>query len=301
MDYFLQLVLNGLFVGAFYALVALGYTMVYGIIKLLNFAHGDIYMVGGFVGFTMLTAASGAMGAKGGLLLLIAVMVLAMLTTGTLGLIIERIAYRPLRGAPRLSILITAVGASFSLEYGIALAYGPNPRAYPVGMGTGSFNVFGVRISTGQLIMVVIAVILMIALDTLVRRTRSGRAMRAISQDPRACLLMGVNVDSVIARTFFLGSALAGAAGVMASAYYGKIDFLMGFIIGLKAFTAAVIGGIGNIRGAVLGAIVLGLLESFGTAWLGSQWRDVFAFGFLILFLTVRPTGLLGERVTERV
>ena len=235
------------------------------------------------------------------LLLLIAVMVLAMLTTGTLGLIIERIAYRPLRGAPRLSILITAVGASFSLEYGIALAYGPNPRAYPVGMGTGSFNVFGVRISTGQLIMVVIAVILMIALDTLVRRTRSGRAMRAISQDPRACLLMGVNVDSVIARTFFLGSALAGAAGVMAGAYYGKIDFLMGFIIGLKAFTAAVIGGIGNIRGAVLGAIVLGLLESFGTAWLGSQWRDVFAFGFLILFLTVRPTGLLGERVTERV
>ena len=301
MDYFLQLVLNGLFVGAFYALVALGYTMVYGIIKLLNFAHGDIYMVGGFVGFTMLTAASGAMGAKGGLLLLIAVMVLAMLTTGTLGLIIELIAYRPLRGAPRLSILITAVGASFSLEYGIALAYGPNPRAYPVGMGTGSFNVFGVRISTGQLIMVVIAVILMIALDTLVRRTRSGRAMRAISQDPRACLLMGVNVDSVIARTFFLGSALAGAAGVMAGAYYGKIDFLMGFIIGLKAFTAAVIGGIGNIRGAVLGAIVLGLLESFGTAWLGSQWRDVFAFGFLILFLTVRPTGLLGERVTERV
>ena len=301
MDYFLQLVLNGLFVGAFYALVALGYTMVYGIIKLLNFAHGDIYMVGGFVGFTMLTAASGAMGAKGGLLLLIVVMVLAMLTTGTLGLIIERIAYRPLRGAPRLSILITAVGASFSLEYGIALAYGPNPRAYPVGMGTGSFNVFGVRISTGQLIMVVIAVILMIALDTLVRRTRSGRAMRAISQDPRACLLMGVNVDSVIARTFFLGSALAGAAGVMAGAYYGKIDFLMGFIIGLKAFTAAVIGGIGNIRGAVLGAIVLGLLESFGTAWLGSQWRDVFAFGFLILFLTVRPTGLLGERVTERV
>jgi len=301
MDYFLQLVLNGLFVGAFYALVALGYTMVYGIIKLLNFAHGDIYMVGGFVGFTMLTAASGAMGAKGGLLMLIVVMVLAMLATGSLGLIIERIAYRPLRGAPRLSILITAVGASFALEYGIALLYGPNPRAYPVGMGTGSFTFAGVRISTGQLVMVVIAVILMIALDTLVRRTRSGRAMRAISQDPRACLLMGVNVDSVIARTFFLGSSLAGAAGVMAGAYYGKIDFLMGFIIGLKAFTAAVIGGIGNIRGAILGAIVLGLLESFGTAWLGSQWRDVFAFGFLILFLTVRPTGLLGERVTERV
>ena len=149
--------------------------------------------------------------------------------------------------------------------------------------------------------MVLIAVALMVALDLLVRRTRAGRAMRAISQDPRACLLMGVNVDAVISRTFFLGSALAGAAGVMAGAYYGKIDFLMGFIIGLKAFTAAVIGGIGNLRGAVLGAVVLGLLESFGTAWLGSQWRDVFAFAFLILFLTVKPTGLLGERVTERV
>lgn len=152
-----------------------------------------------------------------------------------------------------------------------------------------------------QLAMMAIAVVLMIALDTLVRKTRSGRAMRAISQNPKACLLMGINVDRVISRTFFLGSALAGAAGVMAGAYYGKIDFLMGFIIGLKAFTAAVIGGIGNLRGAVLGAVVLGLLESFGAAYLGSEWRDVFAFGFLILFLTVRPTGLLGERVTERV
>ena len=165
----------------------------------------------------------------------------------------------------------------------------------------GAFEVLGARITYPQLAMMGIAVGLMICLDLIVRRTRSGRAMRAISQDPRACLLMGVNVDNVISRTFFIGSALAGAAGVMAGAYYGKIDFLMGFIIGLKAFTAAVIGGIGNLRGAVLGAIVLGLLESFGTAWLGSQWRDVFAFAFLILFLTVRPTGLLGERVTERV
>jgi len=301
MDYVLQLILNGLFVGTFYALVALGYSMVYGIIKLLNFAHGDIYMLGGFVGFTLLTVGSGALAGGGGIIALVVVMAVAMVATGLVGLVLERVAYRPLRSAPRLSVLITAVGASFALEYGVAVGYGPNPRAYPVTVGGGSVHLLGARITYAQLVMMAIAIVLMFALDTLVRRTRSGRAMRAISQDPRACLLMGVNVDQVISRTFFIGSALAGAAGVMAGAYYGKIDFLMGFIIGLKAFTAAVIGGIGNVRGAGLGAIVLGLLESFGTAWLGSQWRDVFAFVFLILFLTVRPTGLLGERVTERV
>jgi branched-chain amino acid transport system permease protein len=301
MDYVLQLILNGLFVGTFYALVALGYSMVYGIIKLLNFAHGDIYMLGGFVGFTLLSVGSGALAGGAGILALVVVMAVAMVATGLVGLVLERVAYRPLRSAPRLSVLITAVGASFALEYGVAVGYGPNPRAYPVTVGGGAVHLLGARITYAQLVMMAIAIVLMFVLDTIVRRTRSGRAMRAISQDPRACLLMGVNVDQVISRTFFIGSALAGAAGVMAGAYYGKIDFLMGFIIGLKAFTAAVIGGIGNIRGAVLGAIVLGLLESFGTAWLGSQWRDVFAFVFLIIFLTVRPTGLLGERVTERV
>jgi branched-chain amino acid transport system permease protein len=299
-DYILQLILNGLFVGAFYGLVALGYSMVYGIIKLLNFAHGDIYMLGAFAGYTMLTAFAGALGG-GTLVTLLVIMALAMVLTGSIGLILERVAYRPLRSAPRLSVLITAVGASFALEYGIAVAYGPNPRVYPVGFGNESVSIFGARLTYTQLAMMAVAVALMFALDQLVRRTRSGRAMRAIAQDPKACLLMGINVDNVISRTFFIGSALAGAAGVMAGAYYGKVDFLMGFIIGLKAFTAAVIGGIGNIRGAVLGAVLLGLLESFGTAWLGSEWRDVFAFAFLILFLTVRPTGLLGERVTERV
>jgi branched-chain amino acid transport system permease protein len=300
MDYLLQLVLNGLFIGAFYGLVALGYSIVYGIIKLLNFAHGDIYMVGAFIGYTVLTAGLATIGG-GSLLTLVLVILVAMLATGTLGVVLERVAYRPLRWAPRLSVLITAVGASFALEYGVAIVYGPNPRVYPVGFGAGSLEVLGARITVAQLVMMAIALLLMVGLDQLVQRTRQGRAMRAISQDPRACLLMGINVDNVISRTFFLGSALAGAAGVMAGAYYGKVDFLMGFIIGLKAFTAAVIGGIGNLRGAVLGAIVLGLLESFGTAWLGSEWRDVFAFAFLILFLTVRPTGLLGERVTERV
>jgi branched-chain amino acid transport system permease protein len=299
-DYLLQLILNGLFVGSFYGLVALGYSMVYGIIKLLNFAHGDIYMLGAFAGYTMLTMGAGALGG-GSLVTLVVIMLAAMVLTGSVGLVLERVAYRPLRRAPRLSVLITAVGASFALEYGIAVGFGPNPRVYPVGFGNTGVEIFGARLTWAQLLMMLIAVVLMVALDQLVNRTRSGRAMRAISQDPKACLLMGINVDNVISKTFFIGSALAGAAGVMAGAYYGKIDFLMGFIIGLKAFTAAVIGGIGNIRGAVLGAVVLGLLESFGTALLGSEWRDVFAFAFLILFLTVRPTGLLGERVTERV
>jgi branched-chain amino acid transport system permease protein len=295
-----QLIWNGLFVGAFYALVALGYSMVYGIIKLLNFAHGDIYMLGAFSGFAML-GLMGGLTTSSSMLALFVVLVLAMLVTGLFGLGLERVAYRPLRGSPRLSVLITAVGASFAIEYGTRLVAGPNPKVYSVRLEGTALHVLGARITVQQLALVVVAVVLMLGLQYLVMRTSTGRAMRAIAQDPKASLFMGINVNAVISRTFFLGSALAGAAGVMAGAYYGKVDFLMGFIIGLKAFTAAVIGGIGNIKGAMLGGLTLGLLESFGTSWLGGQWRDVFAFGFLILFLVVRPTGILGERVTERV
>ncbi|MET7968326.1 branched-chain amino acid ABC transporter permease [Micromonospora sp. NPDC005305] len=295
-----QLLWNGLFVGSFYALVALGYTMVYGIIRLLNFAHGDLYMLGAFVGFGVLSVAGGLATGLGFVALLI-VLIIAMLVTGTAGLLLERIAYRPLRGAPRLSVLITAVGASFAIEYGMRLVAGPNPEVYPVRLAGDSINLLGARITIQQASLILIAVLLMAGLQWLVMGTGTGRAMRAISQDPTAALYMGINVDAVIARTFFIGSALAGAAGVMAGGYYGKIDFLMGFIIGLKAFTAAVIGGIGNIKGAMLGGLALGLLESIGTAWIGGQWRDVFAFSFLIIFLTLRPTGILGERVTERV
>jgi branched-chain amino acid transport system permease protein len=295
-----QLIWNGLFVGSFYALVALGYSMVYGIIKLLNFAHGDLYMLGAFGGFAMLGVAGSAV-QSGSLLALLVVLILSMGVTGGAGLVLERVAYRPLRGAPRLSVLITAVGASFALEYGVRLIAGPNPEVYPVRLSGTSVNVLGARLTLEQLVLVLIAVVLMAGLWYLVQKTSTGRAMRAIALDPKAALYMGINVDAVISRTFFMGSALAGAAGVMAGGYYGKIDFLMGFIIGLKAFTAAVIGGIGNIPGAMLGGLTLGLLESFGTNWLGGEWRDVFAFGFLIVFLTVRPTGILGERVTERV
>ncbi|MFD1930583.1 MULTISPECIES: branched-chain amino acid ABC transporter permease [Nonomuraea] len=295
-----QLVWNGLFVGSFYALVALGYSMVYGIIKLLNFAHGDLYMLGAFSGFAVLSALGGVSTAMT-LPVLLGVLLLTMVSTGLAGVVLERVAYRPLRGAPRLSLLITAVGASFAIEYGMRIVAGPDPKVYPVRLSGTSLEVFGARLTLQQLVLIGVAVVLMVGLNLLVTKTREGRAMRAIALDPRTSSLMGIDVNAVISRTFFLGSALAGAAGVMAGAYYGKIDFLMGFLIGLKAFTAAVIGGIGNIPGTMLGGLVLGLLESFGTYWLGGEWRDVFAFGVLILFLTVRPTGLLGERVTERV
>jgi branched-chain amino acid transport system permease protein len=295
-----QVIWNGLFVGSFYALIALGYSMVYGIIKLLNFAHGDIYMLGAFVGFAALTSVGG-IPASMSLFALLIVMLLSMLLTGVAGVAIERLAYRPLRSAPRLAVLITAVGASFALEYGVSVVAGPNPRSFPVRLEGGVFGVLGARISLPQIILMLIAAVLMFGLNTYIQKTSTGRAMRSIALDMKGSLLMGVNVDAVITRTFFIGSALAGAAGVMAGAYYGKIDFLMGFIIGLKAFTAAVIGGIGNIKGAMLGGLVLGLVEAFGSDLFGGQWRDVFAFGVLILFLTLRPTGILGERVTERV
>jgi len=295
-----QLIWDGLFVGSFYALIALGYSMVYGITKLLNFAHGDIYMLGAFIGFAILTSLGGlpaslSMGA------LLVVLMLSMLLTGTAGVVIERLAYRPLRGAPRLAVLITAVGVSFSLEYGVSAVAGPNPRAFPVRLEGGVFDVLGARVSLPQIVLMLIAAALMIALNTYVQKTSTGRAMRSIALDMTGSLLMGINVNAVITKTFFIGSALAGAAGVMAGAYYGEVDFLRGFIIGLKAFTAAVIGGIGNIKGAMLGGLVLGFIEAFGTEWFGGQWRDVFAFAVLILFLTLRPTGILGERVTERM
>ncbi|MFC4224192.1 branched-chain amino acid ABC transporter permease [Lysinibacter cavernae] len=296
----LQLIWDGLFVGSFYALIALGYSMVYGIIKLLNFAHGDLYMLGAFIGFTTLTAMGGVTASMSIVALLITMMV-SMLLTGGMGVFIERVAYRPLRNSPRLAVLITAVGASFTLEYSVAAIAGPNPRVFPIRLESDTLNFFGARITIAQLVLVGIAILLMVALNAYITRSSVGRAMRAIALDPKGALLMGINVNSVIARTFFIGSALAGAAGVMAGAYYGKIEFLMGFVIGLKAFTAAVIGGIGNIKGAMLGGMLLGLLEAFGSHFLGGEWRDVFTFSVLILFLSLKPTGILGERVTERV
>lgn len=295
-----QLLWNGLFVGSFYALVALGYSMVYGIIKLLNFAHGDIYMLGSFIAFVILGSITGLFGI-GSIPILLLVLLITMLLTGGIGVMIERIAYRPLRTSPRLAALITAVGVSFTLEYAVRQIFGPSPKVFPIRLTGSPIDVLGARITMAQLILMLVAAILMFLLQRYIMHSREGRAMRAIALDQKASLLMGVNVNRVISRTFFIGSALAGAAGVMAAAYYGTIDFLMGFVIGLKAFTAAVIGGIGNLYGAMLGGLVLGLLESFGTYFFGGEWRDVFAFLFLILFLTFRPTGILGERIVERV
>lgn len=295
-----QLLWNGLFVGSFYALVALGYSMVYGIIKLLNFAHGDIYMLGSFIAFVILGGVTGFFGI-GSIPMLLLVLLITMLLTGGIGVMIERVAYRPLRTAPRLAALITAVGVSFTLEYAVRQIFGPSPKVFPIRLSGSPIDILGARITMAQLILMLVAAVLMFLLQRYIMHSREGRAMRAIALDQRASLLMGINVNRVISRTFFIGSALAGAAGVMAAAYYGTIDFLMGFVIGLKAFTAAVIGGIGNLYGAMLGGLVLGLLESFGTHFFGGEWRDVFAFLFLILFLTFKPTGILGERNVERV
>jgi branched-chain amino acid transport system permease protein len=297
-----QIVWDGLFVGSFYALVALGYSMVYGIIKLLNFAHGDIYMIGAFAAFAILSGITGVP-ATFSLAVLLAVLILTMALTGALGVVIERIAYRPLRGGPRLTVLITAVGVSFVLEYAVSLMTDASPRVFPAQfqlLGR-TMHIAGARVTVPQLVLVAVAAALMFLLQRYVMHSREGRAMRAVALDPQATKLMGVNVDAVISKTFFIGSALAGAAGVMAGAYYGKIDFLMGFIIGLKAFTAAVIGGIGSLYGAMLGGLVLGLLESASTAWLGGEWRDVVAFAVLIAFLSFKPTGILGARVVERM
>ena len=300
-DITVQQIVNGLILGSFYTLVALGYSMVYGIIKLLNFAHGDIYMVGAFVGFTILSVLSGIFGDEWGGIL--ASMVLTMIAVGFLGVLIQRIAYRPMLSAPRLSILITAVGVSLVLFNGVMAATYGEYTAFNTGLDDEGFTMGHVHVTHTQMVMVSATAVLMVGLHLFISRTIYGKAMRAISIDMDACRLMGIDVNKIIALTFFVGSALAAAAGVMAGVYYGSIHFFMGFVIGLKAFTAAVIGGIGSIPGAMLGGLVLGVLEAFGTQipWIGSEWKDVFAFGLLILLLIFKPTGILGRTEIERM
>ena len=292
---------NGLVLGAFYALVALGYTMVFGVIKLLNFAHGDLYMVGGFIGFLVLSAVSSVVGADWPGIFLS--MLLSMIAVGCLGVVIERVAYRPMLSAPRLSILITALAVSLVLQNTILALTGGQYVAYKSDLGFGGINLGSLFITWNQIVLVATSAVLMVALQLFVTRTQFGRAMRAVSIDKDMCQLMGINVPVIIAVTFFIGSALAAAAGTMAGAYYGSVWYFMGFLIGLKAFTAAVIGGIGSIPGAMLGGLVLGLLESFGTQipFIGSEWKDVFSFAVLILVLVLKPTGLLGQSEQERM
>lgn len=298
---FAQQLANGLIVGSFYALIALGYSMVFGVIKLLNFAHGDIYMTGAFVGLATLAAVGGVVGT--GWLGVLCAVIVSMVLVGLLGVLIERVAYRPMRNAPRLSILITALGASLVLN-GAALAItGGRHEAFNTNLGFGGIDIAAVHITYTQIVLVAFAVALMISMELFVSRTMYGRAMRAVAIDPATSRLMGIDVDRVISLTFFVGSALAAGGGVMAGAYYGSVHFYMGFVMGLKAFTAAVIGGIGSVPGAMLGGLAVGVLEAFGASipFIGSAWRDVFVFGMLILFLVLKPTGLLGRSVVERV
>ena len=301
LDIVLQQLANGLILGSFYSLVALGYTMVYGVIMLLNFAHGDIYMVGAFLGLALLTAFSSVLGLGWGGIL--PAMLCSMILVGLLGVMIQRVAYVPMLSAPRLSILITALAVSMVLYNSLMAMTDGEYRAFTTDLGYDGIELGSVFITYTQVALVSATAVLMVALYLFVNKTMWGKAMRAIAIDKDACRLMGINVNGIIALTFFVGSSLAAAAGVMAGVYYGSIHFFMGFVIGLKAFTAAVIGGIGSIPGAMLGGLVLGLLEAFGTQipFIGSEWKDVFAFGILILLLVFRPTGILGKTEIERM
>jgi branched-chain amino acid transport system permease protein len=295
---FLQYTIEGLTIGAFYSLVALGYTMVYGIIRLINFAHGDLFMVGAFVGWTVLTALGAHVSLAVSLTLAIAV---SLVFTGLLGVLIDRVAYQPLLHAPRLSILITALGVSLALENGVLLLYGPGFLTYPQLASEAGFEIVGVQITFAQIGIIAISFLLMLGLYLFIHRTFIGTAMRALAVDQDAARLMGIDVERIIQITFFLGSFLAAVAGVMEGVYYTQISFYMGFLIGLRAFTAAVLGGIGNIPGAMAGGLMIGLLESYSAGYISSQWTDVFVFLVLIGVLVVKPTDLFGERAVARM
>jgi branched-chain amino acid transport system permease protein len=306
MDIFVQQVINGLVLGSVYALVALGYTMVYGIINLINFAHGEVLMVGALTSWTVVTFLADA-GLPGWLLLLLSLLV-AIVVCSVLNFSIEKIAYRPLRSAPRLAPLITAMGMSLLLQTLAMIIWKPNYKPFPILLPSEPFNIAGAVINVTQILILGATVVTLIGLMYLVNRTKLGRAMRATAENPRVAALMGVRPDMVISATFVIGAALAALAGVMWAANYGSVQHTMGFLPGLKAFTAAVFGGIGNLAGAVVGGVLLGLIEAMGSGYigtltggvLGSHYQDIFAFIVLILVLTMRPQGLLGERVADR-
>jgi branched-chain amino acid transport system permease protein len=311
-SFFVDELTAGLTLGAVYALVALGYTMVYGILKLLNFAHGDVYMIGAYIGYFVLTGLGGPFHPRVSIVLLLFLMFLAaMVGCGLLGVVIERFAYRPLRNAPRIAPLITALGVSFFLQASAQLLFGAQIRSYDTFDLNNSVlfvkgihrTVFGVTvdISLVRIFVILSAIFLMVALTLFVARTQTGKAMRATSYDREAAAMMGIDVDRVIVATFFIGSALAGAAGVMTGLVFQQVSVTMGFQAGLKAFTAAVIGGIGNIPGAMLGGFAVGLFESFAQGYWSSTFKDVIVFGILIAFMLLRPSGLLGTPAIDKV
>ena len=295
MDFVHQLIqqlINGVSLGSIYALIALGYTMIYGIIKLINFAHGDVYMVGAYIGFAAVTI---------GNLPILPALLISMALTAVLGMLVERIAYKPLRHAPRISLLITAIGVSFFLEYTSMYFVTPTPRTFPDIVPSVSLNVGGFIINGQQLVIFSITIILMALLTYIVQKTKLGKAMRAASFDTETAQLMGVDSDKVISMTFCIGSALAAAAGVLVGIYYNTIDPLMGIMPGLKAFVAAVLGGIGILPGAVVGGIVLGVVEALVSGFISSTFRDAAAFAILILVLLIKPSGLFGKNTNEKV
>jgi branched-chain amino acid transport system permease protein len=302
--YFLQQVINGITLGAVYGLIAIGYTMVYGIVGMINFAHGDIYMIGAFVAITAFTVL-GLAGVTSVPLILIIVLLVAVFFTSSYGWVVERIAYRPLRAAPRLAPLISAIGMSFFLANYVRMLEGAVSKSMPP-LFHGGFRLvenpaFTVDLSYIQAFIIVLTVVLMGGFTLIINRTPFGRAQRACEQDRTMAALLGIDVDFTISATFVIGAALAAVAGVMVTAYYGVVDFFMGFLAGLKAFTAAVLGGVGSLPGAMLGGFLIGLIESLYSAYFSIEYKDVATFSVLVLVLILRPTGLLGRPEIEKV
>ncbi|MEN2384926.1 branched-chain amino acid ABC transporter permease [Comamonas sp. A7-5] len=308
MDILLQQIINGLVLGSMYALIALGYTMVYGIIQLINFAHGEVLMVGALTSWSCIGLMQEAMPYLPGWLMLLIAAIIACVVAASLNFVIEKVAYRPLRNSPRLAPLITAIGVSILLQSLAMIIWKPNYKAYPTLLSSTPYEIGTAVITPTQILVLVVTAIALATLMYLVNYTRLGRAMRATAENPRVAALMGVKPDMVISATFIIGAVLAAIAGIMYASNYGTAHHTMGFLPGLKAFTAAVFGGIGNLAGAVVGGLLLGLIESIGSGYigdltggvLGSQYTDIFAFIVLIIILTLRPSGLLGERVADR-
>ncbi|HVR50130.1 MAG TPA: branched-chain amino acid ABC transporter permease [Pseudorhodoferax sp.] len=308
MDILLQQIINGLVMGSMYALVALGYTMVYGIINLINFAHGEVLMVGALTSWSAIGLMQQNMAGTPGWVILILAMLIACVVAAALNFVIEKVAYRPLRNSPKLAPLITAIGVSILLQTLAMIIWKPNYKAYPTLLPSDPIHIGGAVISPTQVLILGLTAVSLALLMWLVNFTKLGRAMRATAENPRVAALMGVKPDMVISATFIIGAVLAAIAGVMYASNYGTAQHAMGFLPGLKAFTAAVFGGIGNLAGAVVGGILLGLIEAIGSGYigqltggvLGSHYSDIFAFIVLIIILTLRPSGLLGERVADR-
>ena len=308
MDVLLQQIINGLILGSVYSMVALGYTMVYGILQLINFAHGEVLMFGAMVALSIISFLELVFPGIPGYLLLFFALITAIPACAFLAATIERIAYRPLRKAPRLAPLITAIGISIVLQTIAMIIWSPNPKVFPDLLPTNTIKIFNAFISPKQILIILTATFSMIVLMFFVLKTNFGRAMRAVSENPEMASLMGISVNKVISITFMIGATLAAVAGVLVALNYNYVHFTMGFILGLKAFTAAVLGGIGNLAGAVLGGLLLGLIESLGGGYLGdltggflgSHYQDVLSFIVLIIVLIIRPSGILGERVSDR-